>query len=94
MEKLDQEEWDATIAQMHSAPKELRDHFAHLIMVLSKCYLKDSGCKAVVIVDTGASLLTFAAGAEEMEMADMLMQANETAQAITMQDAPPKEMFN
>jgi hypothetical protein len=27
-------------------------------------------------------------------MADMLMQANDTVQAITMQDAPPKEMFN
>jgi hypothetical protein len=94
MDKINQEEWDATIAQMHSAPKELRDHFAQLIIALSKCYLKDSGCKAVVIVDTGASLLTFAAGAEEMEMADMLMQANETVQAITMQDAPPKEMFN
>jgi hypothetical protein len=39
-------------------------------------------------------MLTFAAGADEMEMADMLMQANDTVQAITMQDAPPKEMFN
>jgi hypothetical protein len=94
MDKLNQQEWDATIEQMQGAGKELRDHFAHLIMTLSKCYLKDSGYKAVVIFDTGSSMLTFAAGADEMEMADMLMQANDTVQAITMQDAPPKEMFN
>ena len=94
MDKVNQEEWDATIEQMQGAGKELRDHFAHLIMTLSKCYLKDSGYKAVVIFDTGSSMLTFAAGADEMEMADMLMQANDTVQAITMQDAPPKEMFN
>lgn len=94
MDKLNQEEWDATIEQMQSASNELRDHFARMIMVLSKCYLKDSPFKAVVIVDTGASMLTFAAGADDMEMAEMLMQANDTVQAITMQDAPPKELFN
>ena len=94
MDKLNQEEWDATIEQMQSTSKELRDHFAHLIMMLAQCYVKDSPAKAVVVFDTGSSMLTFAAGADEMEMADMLMQASETVQAITMQDAPPKEMFN
>jgi hypothetical protein len=94
MDKLNQEEWDATIDQMQRTSKELRDHFAHLIMTLAQCYVKDSPSKAVVIVDTGSSLLTFAAGADEMEMADMLMQANETVQALTMRDAPSKEMFN
>jgi hypothetical protein len=29
-----------------------------------------------------------------MELADMLSQANDMVQALTMQDAPPKEMFN
>lgn len=94
MDKLTQETWEETIDQMQGASNELREHFAHLIMTLSQCYLKDSGCKAVVIVDTGASLLTFAAGADAMEMAEILMQANETVQAITMRNAPPKEMFN
>jgi hypothetical protein len=94
MDKLNQEEWDATIEQMQSASNELRDHFARMIMMLAQCYIKDSPYKAVVIVDTGASMLTFAAGADDMEMAEMLMQANDTVQAITMQDAPPKELFN
>jgi hypothetical protein len=94
MDKIDQQEWDATIDQMQGAGKELREHFARLIMTLSRCYLKDSGHKAVVIVDTGSSLLTFAAGADEMELAEILLHANETVQALTMRDAPPKEMFN
>jgi hypothetical protein len=29
-----------------------------------------------------------------MELADMLGQANDMAQALTLRDAPPKEMFN
>jgi hypothetical protein len=94
MDKVNQEEWDATIEQMQGTSSELRDHFAHLIMTLSKCYLKDSGYKAVILVDTGASLLTFAAGANELEMAEILMHANDTVQALTMRNAPPKELFN
>ena len=94
MDKLDQQTWEETIDRMQDTSQEKREHFAHMIMLLAQCYVEDSPCKAVVIVDTGASLITFAAGADDMEMAEMLMQANETAQAITMRDAPPKEMFN
>lgn len=95
MDKLDQQTWEETIDRLQSTTsQELREHFAHMIMLLAKCYIKDADCKAVVIVDTGASLLTFAAGADDMEMAEILMQANDTVQALTMRNAPPKEMFN
>jgi hypothetical protein len=47
-----------------------------------------------VLVDTGEALLTFCAGADEMDMAEMIGQANEMAQAMLLRDAPPKEMFN
>jgi hypothetical protein len=95
MDKLDQQTWEETIDRLQSTTsQELREHFAHMIMLLAQCYIKDSECKAVVLVDTGAAMLTFAAGADEMDMASMVMQAHEAAQAITMRDAPPKEMFN
>lgn len=95
MDKIKQQEWEETIDRLQATTsKELREHFAHLIMMLAQCYIKDADCKAVVVVDTGASMLTFAAGADQMEMADMLMQANDTVQALTMRNAPPKEMFN
>jgi enoyl-CoA hydratase/carnithine racemase len=47
-----------------------------------------------VVIDTGESLLTFCAGADEMALAEMLGQANDMAQAMVRRDAPPKEMFN
>ena len=94
MDKLDQQTWEETIDRMQGTSQEKREHFAHMIMLLAQCYVEDSPCKAVVVIDTGPSMLTFAAGADDMEMAEMLMQANETVQALTMRDAPPKEMFN
>jgi hypothetical protein len=94
MDKLTQEAWDETIESLSKQDVELRNHFAKLIMMLAKCYDDNAPHKAVVLINTGDSMLTFCAGADEMELADMLSQANDMVQALTMQDAPPKEMFN
>lgn len=94
MDKLNQQTWEETIDRMQSTSQEKREHFAHLIMMLAQCYVEESPLKAVVIVDTGPSMLTYAAGADEMEMADILLHASETIQALAMRGAPPKEMFN
>jgi hypothetical protein len=94
MDKLTQDTWDNTIDHLSKRDEGVRDHFAQLIMTLAKCYNLDAPHKAVVLVDTGEALLTFCAGADEMDMASMLGQANEMAQALTLRDAPSKEMFN
>jgi hypothetical protein len=94
MDKLTQEEWDTTIDNLGKQDEGLRTHFAKLIMMLAKCYDDTSPCKAVVLVDTGDAMLTFSAGADEMEMTEMVEHAYEMTQALAMRDAPPKEMFN
>jgi hypothetical protein len=94
MDKLTQDSWDSTIAALSNSDEGLRDHFGKLILLMAKCYNPELPHKAVVIIDTGESLLTFCAGADEMELAEMIGQANEMAQALTLRDAPPKEMFN
>ena len=94
MDKLTQDSWDNTIAALSNSDEGLRDHFGRLILLMAKCYNPDLPNKAVVIIDTGESMLTFCAGADEMELAEMIGHANEMAQALTLRDAPPKEMFN
>ena len=94
MDQVTQEAWDTTVEQLRKRDEGVRDHFAQLVMTLAKCYNLDAPHKAVVLVDTGEALLTFCAGADEMDMASMLGQANEMAQALTLRDAPPKKMFN
>jgi hypothetical protein len=94
MDKLTQETWDATIDNLGKQEEGLRTHFAKLIMMLAKCYDDTLPCKAVVLVDTGESMMTFSVGADELEMTDMVSHAYDMTQALTMRDAPPKEMFN
>jgi hypothetical protein len=94
MDKMTQTSWDDTIANLSKRDEGVRDHFAQLILTLAKCYNLEAPHKAVVLVDTGEALLTFCAGADEMDMASMIGHANEMAQAMLLRDAPPKEMFN
>jgi hypothetical protein len=94
MDKMTQTSWDDTIANLSKRDEGVRDHFAQLILTLAKCYNLDAPHKAVVLVDTGEALLTFCAGADEMDMAEMLTQAYDMSQAMVLRNAPPKEMFN
>jgi hypothetical protein len=94
MDKLTQETWDNTIDNLGKQDEGLRTHFAKLIMMLAKCYDDSSPHKAVVLVDTGEAMMTFSVGADELELTEMVSHAYEMTQALTMRDAPPKEMFN
>lgn len=94
MDKVNQDEWQQTIDAFRNKNEGIRDHFAQLIILLAKCYNDDLKHKAVVLIDTGDAVLTFCAGANEMEMAELVSQAYDTSQAIVLRDAPPKEMFN
>ena len=94
MDKLTQKTWGDTIAALSKSDEGMRDHFAQLVMMLAKCYDPDAPHKAVVLVDTGDALMTFCAGADEIEWAEMVGHANDMAQAIVLRDAPAKEMFN
>jgi hypothetical protein len=94
VDKVNKDVWEDTIAQLRKRDEGVRDHFAQLILTLAKCYNLDAPHKAVVLVDTGEALLTFCAGADEMDMAEMLTQAYDMSQAMVLRNAPPKEMFN
>jgi hypothetical protein len=94
MDKVSKDAWATTIEHLSKRDEGVRDHFAQLIMMLAKCYDLEAPHKAVVLVDTGEALLTCCAGADEMDMAEMIGQANDMAQAMVLRDAPPKEMFN
>ena len=94
MDKVTTELWERMLADIRIASPEKQKHFAHMILSLAKCYIDDLPHKAVVLIDTGESLVTYAAGADEMDMADMLMRSSEVTNAVLMADAPPKEFFN
>lgn len=94
MDKELSDKWDATVDELMELGSDKRKHFALLIMRLAECYKKDNVSKAMIIIETDDSLMTFSAGATEYECAAMLQAANEIINGYVTADAPAKEMFN
>ena len=94
---MDQElkdEWAQAINDIMEMDSHKRRHFALLLISLAKCYTKSEEWMAVILIKNPEALLTFSAGADEAEAAEMLKVANETFLLAATADAPPKEMFN
>ena len=94
MDKELKDEWEEAVASLMKLDKHRRKHFALLVVSLAKCYTNSDDWKAVILINNADALLTFSAGADEMEAAQMVDAAHEAMTAIVTADAPAKEMFN
>lgn len=94
MEKELKDQWETSMEQIMNLGAAKRKHFAMLLVSLAKCYADSDNHKAVILIDNDDALLTFSAGADEMDAAEMIARAHEMMTAVNMADAPAKEMFN
>jgi len=94
MDKKMIDEWSAAVDSLMDLGTEKRKHFALLVMGLAKCYTDSEHNKAVILISNDDALMTFSAGADEMEAAEMVQIAHDLMVSVNMADAPAKEMFN
>jgi hypothetical protein len=87
-------DWDTALASLLEMPAKKRKHFALLLINLAKCYTDHDNWKAVILINNEDALLTFSAGADEFEAAQMIQMANEAVTMAATADAPDKEMYN
>ena len=87
-------EWSEAIDQLMELEPARRKHFAMLVVSLAKCYTKKDEWKAVVLINNEEALMTFSAGADEYEVANMLQIANDAVLLAAGHDAPEKGMMN
>jgi len=74
--------------------EEEREHFKMVVMQLIKCYGPDPD-QAVLLIKTDgemAGLITM--NVDDMEAAELLLEANDFFGYLNMAGAPPKEAFN
>jgi len=74
--------------------EEEREHFKMVVMQLIKCYGPDPD-QAVLLIKTDgemAGLITM--NVDDMEAAELLLEANDFFGYLNMVGAPPKEAFN
>ena len=73
---------------------EEREHFKMVVLLLVKCYGPDPDQAVLLIKSKGemAGLITM--NADDMEAAELLLEANDFFGYLNMAGAPPKEAFN
>jgi len=88
---MDEQALEGQIALMS---EEEREHFKMVVLQLVGCYGPDPDQAVLLIKSKGemAGLITM--NADDMEAAELLLEANDFFGYLNMAGAPPKEAFN
>ena len=85
------------LAKMAALPDKEQEHFKALVRVIASCYGADAVASGVAVF-TGygrdSELVVVPINANDMQIADMLLNATREMTSVVMDDAPPKELFN
>ena len=87
-------EQDMLEQRLRTMTEEEQEHFKLVVLQLVKCYGPDPD-QAVLLIKTNgemAGLITM--NADDMEAAELLLEANDFFGYLNMAGAPPKEAFN
>jgi hypothetical protein len=87
-------EQDAIEQRLTIMTEEEREHFKMVVLQLVRCYGDDPDQAVLLIKSKGemAGLITM--NADDMEAAELLLEANDFFGYLNMAGAPPKEAFN
>ena len=87
-------EQDAIEQRLAVMTEEEREHFKMVILQLVGCYGPDPDQAVLLIKSKGemAGLITM--NVDDMEAAELLLEANDFFGYLNMAGAPPKEAFN
>jgi hypothetical protein len=95
MDEVIHKQLKEVLDKLHTIEGDRRDHFARLLIHLSRCYFDDDESYGVLLVrHSDTQVMAFSAGADEMECMELLQQATEVMAELAVADAPPREMFN
>jgi hypothetical protein len=88
---MDEQTIERRLALMSEDEKE---HFKMVILQLVKCYGPDPDQAVLLIKSKGDMAGIITMNADDMEAAELMLEANDFFGYLNMAGAPPKEAFN
>lgn len=87
-------EQDILEQRLRTMTEEEQEHFKLVVLQLVKCYGPDPDQAVLLVKSKGemAGLITM--NVDDMEAAELLLEANDFFGYLNMAGAPPKEAFN
>ncbi len=87
-------EQDAIEQRLAVMTEEEREHFKMVVLQLVRCYGDDPDQAVLLIKSKGEMAGLITVNADDMEAAELLLEANDFFGYLNMAGAPPKEAFN
>ena len=88
---MDEQTLERRLALMND---EEREHFKMVIMCLSKCYGPEPDQAVLLLKSKGGMAGVITMNVDDMEAAELMLEANDFFGYLNMVGAPPKEAFN
>jgi hypothetical protein len=87
-------EQDILEQRVKTMTEEEQEHFKMMVLQLVKCYGPDPDQAVLLIKSKGEMTGLITMNADDMEAAELLLEANDFFGYLNMAGAPPKEAFN
>ena len=87
-------EQDILEQRVRTMTEEEQEHFKMMVLQLVKCYGPDPDQAVLLIKSKGEMTGLITMNADDMEAAELLLEANDFFGYLNMAGAPPKEAFN
>lgn len=80
--------------ELAKLPPKAQEHFKMVVRLVAQCYVNTDDYSGLLIVKETDSTLLMSLNANDMDAAELVIEASEFISRVVTSDAPPREKFN
>lgn len=85
---------DELMAALMKLPTQAQDHFKLVVRLVALCYTDPENHSGLLITKEEDGTVLMSLNANDMDAAELLIEASEFISRVVTSDAPPREQFN
>lgn len=85
---------DDLMKALMQLPQEAQDHFKMVVRLVAQCYVNTDDYSGLLIVKETDGTALLSLNANDMDAAELIIEASEFISRVVTSDAPPREKFN
>jgi hypothetical protein len=85
---------DELMAALMKLPTQAQDHFKLVVRLVALCYTDPENHSGLLITKEEDGTVLMSLNANDMDAAELIIEASEFISRVVTRDAPPREQFN
>ena len=80
--------------ELAKLPPKAQEHFKMVVRLVAQCYVNTDDYSGLLIVKEDENTVLMSLNANDMDAAELIIEASEFISRVVTSDAPPREKFN